>query len=313
MKLQGCAGWVRRLELQVHGIRQLPKRATSLSLLCGSRQSPMRKTMRPQPLSKNTLYIGWDVGGWNCERNANSRDALVVLDADRKLLGAPWRGNLRQAINECKTTADWISALLTYCQVDWPREHTPAIVLAIDTPLGFPVALRKLLSGERHSASIDDSANNPYLYRHTERYLFKHGLAPLSAIKDMIGSQATKGIHALAKFAPINDAVGLWRDEHLIKAFEAYPAACKQSLTMASLLLPFMETSQATSSQACIKWQGKLLSNFLDHEDKRDALVCALLAWLYDNDNAKLQPPDASATFAEGWIFAPKDALAGLS
>lgn len=269
--------------------------------------------MQPQPLSENTLYIGWDAGGWNCERNANSRDALIVLDADRNLVGEPWRGNLRQSINECNTAHEWIRALLEYCQIDWPRDSTNSFVLAIDTPLGFPVALQKLLSGQRHIASIDDSANNPYLYRHTERYLFKHGLAPLSAIKDMIGSQATKGIHALAKFAPINDAVGLWRDAHLLKAFEAYPAACKQSLTMASLLLPFMETAEPLSSQACTKWQGNLLSSRLDHDDKRDALVCALLAWLFDNDNAKLQPPDASATFAEGWIFVPKDALAGVS
>ena len=26
-----------------------------------------------------TLYIGWDVGGWNCDNSSASRDALVVL------------------------------------------------------------------------------------------------------------------------------------------------------------------------------------------------------------------------------------------
>ena len=27
------------------------------------------------------LFIGWDVGGWNCDKNPTSRDALVVLHA----------------------------------------------------------------------------------------------------------------------------------------------------------------------------------------------------------------------------------------
>jgi hypothetical protein len=52
---------------------------------------------QPQP---TTLYIGWDVGGWNCDKNNKSRDALVILDADLKLIGKPWRGNLRTTINE---------------------------------------------------------------------------------------------------------------------------------------------------------------------------------------------------------------------
>lgn len=24
------------------------------------------------------LYIGWDVGGWNCDKNNKSRDALMI-------------------------------------------------------------------------------------------------------------------------------------------------------------------------------------------------------------------------------------------
>jgi hypothetical protein len=37
----------------------------------------------------STLFMGWDVGGWNCDRNPASRDALVVLDAERRLVGKP--------------------------------------------------------------------------------------------------------------------------------------------------------------------------------------------------------------------------------
>jgi len=28
----------------------------------------------------NAYSIGWDVGGWNCDHNATSRDAIVILN-----------------------------------------------------------------------------------------------------------------------------------------------------------------------------------------------------------------------------------------
>jgi hypothetical protein len=33
-----------------------------------------------RPGSANGFCIGWDVGGWNCDHNPNSRDAIVILD-----------------------------------------------------------------------------------------------------------------------------------------------------------------------------------------------------------------------------------------
>ena len=54
------------------------------------------------------LYIGWDVGGWNCERNPTSRDAIVILDANLEIVGTPWRGNLRECINKFSTSAEWL-------------------------------------------------------------------------------------------------------------------------------------------------------------------------------------------------------------
>ena len=60
------------------------------------------------------IYIGWDVGGWNCDKNKSSRDALVVLDANRTLLGQPWRGNLCAAINQANVSfADEVRIVLS--------------------------------------------------------------------------------------------------------------------------------------------------------------------------------------------------------
>ena len=29
-----------------------------------------------------TYYVGWDVGAWHCDKNTNSRDAIVIQDKE---------------------------------------------------------------------------------------------------------------------------------------------------------------------------------------------------------------------------------------
>ena len=36
-----------------------------------------------------SFFIGWDVGGWNCDKNGKSRDAIVVLDSTPTIVGKP--------------------------------------------------------------------------------------------------------------------------------------------------------------------------------------------------------------------------------
>jgi hypothetical protein len=260
----------------------------------------------------SALYIGWDVGGWNCDKNNKSRDALVILDSERELVGTPWRGNLRHAINEAENTQQWLESLLTLCQVEEgiidQLPHTK-VVLAIDTPLGFSVAFQQLLNGQAVSDPIGASAENPYLFRHTERFLFEHGLTPLSAIKDMIGSQATKGMHVLAKFAPQVVSTGVWSDGSNLTAIEAYPSACKKSMTIDDLFFPFCTGVVKLSKPATGIWDGVRFIDEIDHEDKRDALLCALIAWLSSNKPQALAQPDSEVSQSEGWIFVPEDSL----
>ena len=124
----------------------------------------------------------------------------MILDAELSIVGKPWRGNLRTAINEATDSADWIKRLFALCNAEG---HASArITMAIDTPLGFSDEFVRLVTQRQPAGEMGRSATNPYLFRQTERFLFEHGLTPLSAIKDMIGSQATKGMHVLAKFAP---------------------------------------------------------------------------------------------------------------
>ena len=256
-------------------------------------------------MTDDTLFIGWDVGGWNCDSNANSRDALVVLDRERNLLGRPWRGNLREAINEADSTEEWIRTLLGYCDVDI-RADCPPVVMAIDTPLGFSQPFQQLVSGRGAAGDIGTSASNPYLFRYTEHFLFRHGLKPLSPIKDMIGSQATKGMHTLARFAPEVAATGVWHDGTALTAFEAYPSACKPSSQLRELLQRYRSEPAMTQAEA---WRTGGFNFGIDHEDKRDALLCALVAWLFFCLPESLRMPDAEVPEGEGWIFVPADAL----
>jgi hypothetical protein len=242
-------------------------------------------------------FIGWDVGAWNCDKNPRSRDALVVLDSERKLLGTPWRGSLRRLINQSVDTDDFLRRLLGVCGLDGSDCESSPIVLAIDTPLGFSQGFIDLLVNGRAADLIDRSSENPYLFRRTERLLFERGLTPLSALKDMIGSQATKGMHVLARFAQRIDTCGVWTDGMRLRAIEAYPSACKRSRIMTELHREFGIRGQA---------DGELPKGF-QHGDQVDALTCALIAWLFHFQPDKLLQPEPQTAMKEGWIFAPAD------
>lgn len=233
------------------------------------------------------FFVGWDVGGWNCDKNTKSRDALVILDAALDIVGKPWRGNLRSHINSATTSGDWIRALFSLCHAEPPGD-TAQVTLAIDTPLGFSEAFMHLTTELRHVEPVESSDTNPYLFRQTERFLFQNGLTPLSAIKDMIGSQATKGMHVLAKFAPHPISCGVWTDGTTFTALEAYPSACKRSATIQTLRQRYAP---------------------LGHDDEEDALTCALIASLFAQQRETLASPSDAIPLSEGWIWVPSDAF----
>jgi predicted nuclease with RNAse H fold len=237
-----------------------------------------------------SFWVGWDVGGWNCDRNANSRDAIVILDEALRVVGKPWRGNLRGTINAAKDAEDFLGRLFALCGAS-ASDSPGRVTLAIDTPLGFSEAFQRLATGLTAAGQIESSAANPYLFRQTERYLFRRGLTPLSAVKDMIGSQATKGMHVLARFAPLNTACGVWSSGDVLTVIEAYPASCRRSEFIRGMKLPFEAG-----------FEGR-------HEDERDALTCALIAALHGTCADALIPPPPEVPASEGWIWLPKDAL----
>ncbi|MBL8379407.1 MAG: DUF429 domain-containing protein [Burkholderiales bacterium] len=232
-----------------------------------------------------SFFIGWDVGGWNCEKNATSRDAIIILDEKKGIVGAPWRGNLRACIASARTTQAWLQALFAMCKAPYP-ESSPSITMAIDTPLGFSDEFVRLITRQGCVEPHDTSGLNRYLFRYTERHLFERGRTPLSAIKDMIGSQATKGIHVLAKFASQTESCGVWTDGEGFRAIETYPAACRSAPVVTGLL-----DGQPP----------------LGHDDKADARICAVIAYLFATKRGVLEQPSADVPLGEGWIWIPRN------
>ncbi len=247
------------------------------------------------------------MGGWNCDKNPASRDALVILDSARELVGVPWRGNLRNTLNEATSSEMLAIKILELCQVKIDPENSFRLLFAIDTPLGFSKAFADLIVSRVAAGQILSSSANPYLHRETERFLFERGLSPLSPIKDMIGSPATKGIHFLALFAPDLERCGLWTDGHYIHAIEAYPSACKRSAFINAMRRPFYEDTGGSIPIEKLKARPEFY-----HLDLEDALTCALIAWSFENQPDLLEHPTPTIDPSEGWIFVPCDGLRNL-
>lgn len=232
------------------------------------------------------IYFGWDVGAWNCDRNSRSRDAIVVLDDALTLIGKPWRGNLRETINGATNGRHFKAEIARLCAAD-EIANAERIVIAIDAPLGFPDALVSLASHLLSVPEIGSFGDNPYLFRQTEKYLRARGFKPLSAINDMIGSQATKARHFLSKLAPNTIGYGVWTDNDGLSAIEAYPACCQDSAVV-----------HAARTQV-----GMVSEN----NDIQDALTCAVVAYLFDAKRDALVSPSSDIPNSEGWIWVPKD------
>ncbi|MCB1206392.1 MAG: hypothetical protein KDN18_19190 [Verrucomicrobiae bacterium] len=230
--------------------------------------------------------IGWDVGAWYCEKNAKSRDAIFVLDPEGKDLGRPFRGGLRRCFNEAENPGQLIDALFALCGVE--PDRSAHVTLAIDTPLGFPTELLALADRGDPIRTVGERQSNPYLFRATERHLFGLGWTPMSAVEQMIGSQATKGIHLRARFAPHPASTGVWTDGDRLTVIETYPAPCRSSSQIKTLI------------------EGRV---DLKNDDLRDARVCAVVAHLFRTDPQTLLPPPPETPEGEGWIWVPCDAV----
>lgn len=241
------------------------------------------------------LFVGWDVGGWHCDRNRESRDALVVLtlgaDGQPVLTGKAWRGSLRPTLMR-HSGVDLVRAMLRHCDVS--LDVAEAVMIAIDAPLGWPRAMLDLANGRGLTEVSDSDFENPYTRRQTELDLIRQGFAPLSNVRDMIGSPSTKAMHFLRAAGLAPQPLARW-SAGSVTAIETYPAV-------------------AFKNARCAQLHGLLMYDLLARQsctkpalpDIRDALACAVVAYMAsEQPHTVIQPPAAYPSL-EGWIILPK-------
>lgn len=242
------------------------------------------------------LFLGWDVGAWNCDRNAKSRDALCALtvaqDGIPELLGRAWRGNLRDALVSSAGSA-LVQALVQRTGAD-PLAFDQ-VTIAIDTPLAWPMRMIDLVTRGATAHVPEKADHNPYLFREQELALFAIG-RPLSVVRDMIGSQSTKGIHFLLSARLEPKELGIWLDaDRSTRALETYPALALRDVALDEHAKRLgIEADHREGVEHTTAWKS----------DVRDAIACALVAWLYRTAPEQLVSPDSEAD--EGWIWLPR-------
>ena len=245
------------------------------------------------------IFLGWDVGAWNCDRNPNSRDALCALQGGASrpvLVGNPWHGNLRDLLVNLEG-CELIDALRE--QVGLARDVTRHVTIAIDTPLGWPKRMVELVTAGTTVAVPSNADENPYLFRTQELALFDRNLRPLSSVRDMVGSQSTKGIHFLRRAQLAAVGTGVW-SAGTTTAIETYPAAAVAGSDDDGVKLLTAELHKT-----CVQRQKRPPSANWD-KDVRDAITCAIVAMLHRREPERLEAPGPGADAAEGWIWLPK-------
>lgn len=240
------------------------------------------------------LFLGWDVGAWNCDRNQKSRDAMCAVAAQGRvpsIVGYPWRGNLRELMASFEGDA-LIQAMLDLLAIETTAKRH--VTIAIDTPLAWPRHMIALVTSGRIAKVPGDADANPYLFRKQELSLFSRGLRPLSTVRDMIGSQSVKGIHFLKRARLVPSEVGVWSHNSTV-AIETYPAAVRDVKVTRLTSKLFAGLHRREKKRRGAAWRA----------DVRDAITCALVAWLHRRNRGRLDPPRVGVDEKEGWIWLP--------
>ena len=258
-------------------------------------------------MTRDALFVGWDVGAWHCTKR-RSQDALVVLSQDG-VIGRPWWGNLKHQF-DWESHSTFREQIARLCECPAIKSDHLEVVLAIDATLGFSENFLNLVNIDPQFPTGklpkvgDKFRQNHYLFRKTERWLAKEGLKPLSAINDQIGSQATKALHVLRHYGFTTTRPGEWDQSHeRIIAIETYPRACESS-TKARELMKYFEKGLLTREIAP--------KSPIQKKDEIDALWCAIIAKIFHYRKEDLVPPrgDEEISTREGWIWVPKDCAA---
>lgn len=252
-------------------------------------------------LRQAVLGVGWDVGGW-----IGRKQAVAI---------AEWKDHSVQwlARPTCFSIAQlgerWgVHDLVRLAWPEAPSEilESRELVMAIDAPLGFPLAFSELLA-QRSTPSFDPSGpeiENPLAYRESDRHIYRtFRKKPLSGSFDKLGNNATVAmvhtrrlsIAGQLRVAPFDEP-----QSGIPTAIEVYPALLKRK----------QRTGDIFAAECLPTVHALLPRGVSDGTDECDACLCALLALAYGHRGQVVGLPTMQGPTGaivdikrEGWIF----------
>ena len=181
-------------------------------------------------------------------------------------------------------------------------------LLALDAPLGWPLALRSLAS---HSAgSVLHSSPDEMFRRATDRFVQERfGQRPLDVGADRIARTAHAALTLLDRVRRVTQQpIPLWWDfaqPFVVAAIEVYPAATLRARGIRSK--GYKKPGRMGERNEIIAELGQRMelrrsSDLTAEADVLDAAICVLAGADYLRGFA-LGPPDPHTARAEGWIW----------
>ncbi|MBZ5538284.1 MAG: DUF429 domain-containing protein [Acidobacteriia bacterium] len=195
--------------------------------------------------------------------------------------------------------------------VEWLSNSTEPALLAIDAPLGWPLALARSLARHRAGQKIDTEPDEMFR-RATDRFIKKQlSKTPLDVGADRIARTAHAALRLLGEVRrrldiPIPLAWNSAFDG--ISAIEVYPAATLVAYGFQST--GYKAPAQVggrrevLASLSSLIQVGRIAAVLELSADALDAAVCVLAAKDF-LDGSALSPPDRGLAAQEGWIWAP--------
>ncbi len=230
---------------------------------------------------------------------------------DAKLgLSLAERGSALTAIKEATVCARDRSALSTV--TGWLRNVRGPVLLAIDAPFGWPIALSQVLSSHCAGAAIDTTPNLMFR-RSTDRFIQAHvGKTPLDVGADRIARTAHAALKLLGdlRTALRLDIPLAWSSDLAgVATIEVYPAATlvAHGIRSKGYKKPSQTVERQEMVRALDRWLdvGTSRSLFESNADALDSAVCVLAAVDFLEGRA-MGPCDQATALREGWIWSQK-------